>query len=84
MAKVWNKRMFKHIREQADVSSRKTLAAERGACPDAADYGMDERFSNKMAIAPTASVSIICGGASPGHRAECRQQLYTQDAVRLL
>lgn len=65
MAKVWNKRMFKHIREQADVSS-KTLAAERGACPDAADYGMDERFSNKMAIAPTASVSIICGGASPG------------------
>ena len=25
-----------------------------------------ERFSNKMAIAPTASISIICGGASPG------------------
>jgi ribonucleoside-diphosphate reductase alpha chain len=25
-----------------------------------------ERFSNKMAVAPTASVSIICGGASPG------------------
>jgi ribonucleoside-diphosphate reductase alpha chain len=50
---------------RTDASS-KTLAAERGACPDAADYGMDERFSNKMAIAPTASVSIICGGASPG------------------
>ncbi len=65
MAKVWNKRMFKHIREQADVAS-KTLAKERGACPDAADYGIEERFSNKMAIAPTASVSIICGGASPG------------------
>ena len=25
-----------------------------------------KRFSNKTAIAPTASISIICGGASPG------------------
>jgi ribonucleoside-diphosphate reductase alpha chain len=25
-----------------------------------------ERFSNKIAIAPTASISIICGGSSPG------------------
>ena len=25
-----------------------------------------ERFSSKMAIAPTASISIICGGSSPG------------------
>lgn len=65
MGKVWNTRMFKHIRAQADAAS-KTLAEERGACPDAADYGIMERFSNKMAIAPTASVSIICGGASPG------------------
>ena len=65
MAKVWNKKMFEHIRGQADTAS-KTLAAERGACPDAADYGVDERFSNKMAIAPTASISIICGGSSPG------------------
>jgi ribonucleoside-diphosphate reductase alpha chain len=65
MAKVWNKRMFKHIREQADAASR-LLAEERGPCPDAAEYGFMERFSNKMAIAPTASISIICGGASPG------------------
>ena len=65
MAKVWNKRMFKHIREQADDASR-TLAEERGPCPDAAEYGIMERFSNKMAIAPTASISIICGGSSPG------------------
>jgi ribonucleoside-diphosphate reductase alpha chain len=65
MAKVWNKKIFKHIREQADTASH-TLADERGACPDAADYGFNERFSNKMAIAPTASISIICGGASPG------------------
>ncbi len=65
VAKVWNKKMFRHIREQADTASR-VLAEERGACPDAAEYGFMERFSNKMAIAPTASISIICGGASPG------------------
>jgi len=65
MAKVWNNRMFKHIRAQADAASRK-LAQERGPCPDAAEYGIEERFSNKLAIAPTASISIICGGTSPG------------------
>ena len=65
IAKVWNKKMFRHIRTQADNASR-LLAEERGPCPDAAEYGFMERFSNKMAIAPTASISIICGGASPG------------------
>jgi ribonucleoside-diphosphate reductase alpha chain len=65
VAKAWNKKMFKHIRTQADDASR-LLAEERGPCPDAAEYGFMERFSNKMAIAPTASISIICGGASPG------------------
>ena len=65
MAKVWNKKIFQHIREGADAASKK-LAGERGACPDAAEYGIEERFSNKMAIAPTASISIICGGSSPG------------------
>ncbi|WP_365736585.1 ribonucleoside-diphosphate reductase subunit alpha [Reyranella sp.] len=65
MAKVWNKKMFKHIRSQCDAAS-KALAKERGACPDAADFGIEERFSHKLAIAPTASISIICGGASPG------------------
>jgi len=65
MAKVWNRRMFQHIKRHADDASQ-TLAHERGPCPDAADYGIMERFSNKMAIAPTASISIICGGASPG------------------
>jgi ribonucleoside-diphosphate reductase alpha chain len=65
MAKVWNRRIFQHIKRQADDASVK-LAGERGACPDAADYGIMERFSNKMAIAPTASISIITAGASPG------------------
>ena len=57
--------MFKHIREGANEASR-ILAEEKGACPDAAEFGIMERFSNKMAIAPTASISIICGGTSPG------------------
>jgi len=65
MAKIWNNRMFKHIRRHADTASQ-ILAAERGACPDAKDYGVAERFTNKLAVAPTASISIICGGASPG------------------
>jgi ribonucleoside-diphosphate reductase alpha chain len=65
LAKVWNRRMFKGIREAADAASR-ALAEERGPCPDAAEFGFMERFSNKLAIAPTASISIICGGASPG------------------
>jgi len=65
MAKVWNIKMFKHIRAGADAASKK-LARERGPCPDAADYGVEERFSHKIAIAPTASISIITGNTSPG------------------
>ena len=65
MSKAWNKKIFKKIQEGVDQAS-KDLAIERGACPDAAEYGFSERFSNKTAIAPTASISVICGGASPG------------------
>jgi ribonucleoside-diphosphate reductase alpha chain len=63
MAKSWNLRIFKHIKAQVDEASLH-LATERGPCPDAADMGVMERFSCKMAIAPTASISIICGGTS--------------------
>ncbi|MCA1939969.1 MAG: ribonucleoside-diphosphate reductase subunit alpha [Caenispirillum bisanense] len=65
MAKVWNRTIFKHVKTYVDAAS-KALAVERGPCPDAADYGFMERFSHKTAIAPTASISIICGGSSPG------------------
>lgn len=65
MAKVWNTRIFKHIRAQADAASA-VLAEERGACPDAEEYGLKERFSHKMSLAPTASISIIAGNSSPG------------------
>ena len=63
MAKSWNLRIFKHINAQVNEASMQ-LAVERGPCPDAADMGVMERFSCKMAIAPTASISIICGGTS--------------------
>jgi len=63
MAKAWNLKMFKHISAKANEASA-LLATERGACPDAAEQGVMERFSCKMAIAPTASISIICGGTS--------------------
>jgi ribonucleoside-diphosphate reductase alpha chain len=63
MAKSWNLKIFKHISAQANEASM-MLATERGPCPDAADRGVMERFSCKMAIAPTASISIICGGTS--------------------
>jgi ribonucleoside-diphosphate reductase alpha chain len=63
LAKSWNMKMFRHIRAGADEASM-MLATERGPCPDAADRGVMERFSCKMAIAPTASISIICGGTS--------------------
>ncbi len=63
MAKSWNLKVFKHISAQVNEASM-MLAKERGPCPDAADMGVMERFSCKMAIAPTASISIITGGTS--------------------
>jgi len=63
MAKSWNLRIFKHIAARAEEASM-VLATERGACPDAEERGVMERFSCKMAIAPTASISIIAGGTS--------------------
>jgi len=65
MAKVWNNKIFEHINKEVNAASV-LLAEERGACPDAAEVGVKERFSNKTSIAPTASISIICGNSSPG------------------
>jgi ribonucleoside-diphosphate reductase alpha chain len=63
MAKSWNLKIFKHISQSVNEASM-MLATERGACPDAEERGVMERFSCKTAIAPTASISIICGGTS--------------------
>ncbi len=61
----WNRVIFSHIKNHANAASKK-LAEIKGPCPDSVDGGTFERFSNKIAIAPTASISIIAGGASPG------------------
>jgi ribonucleotide reductase alpha subunit len=61
---AWNKKIFKHIQDRVEAADR-VLADERGPCPDAEEAGFHKRFSNKTSIAPTASISIICGGVSP-------------------
>jgi ribonucleoside-diphosphate reductase alpha chain len=63
LAKSWNLKMFRRIRREADAASV-ALAEQRGACPDAQECDIKARFSHKLAIAPTASISIICGGTS--------------------
>ena len=65
LAKALNIKIFSHLKTEMNYIS-KVLAEERGACPDAAAHGFMERFSNKLAQAPTATTSIICGGAAPG------------------
>lgn len=61
MAKVYNTKIFRSLRQDADAASQQ-LAVERGSCPDVPG----ERFSHKLAVAPTANISIICGGVSAG------------------
>lgn len=63
LAKAFNLRVFRHINQRVNDACR-VLADSRGSCPDAADAGQHRRFSNRTAIAPTASISIICGGTS--------------------
>ena len=63
LAKSWNIKFFKHLKKEADQASF-LLAVEKGACPDAKEKNVKARFSHKLAIAPTASISIICGGTS--------------------
>lgn len=65
LAKVWNKKIFQQLKKQADQSSQR-LGKEKGPCLDALQCGKVERFTHKMAVAPTASISVIAGNASPG------------------
>ncbi len=112
LAKSFNFKVFKHIKEAVDLASRK-IAIEKTPCLDNFDMIVDklikekeidikegfeeiykkyknalknnqiekdanltkiferikkegERFTHKTAIAPTASISEICGGCSPG------------------
>jgi ribonucleoside-diphosphate reductase alpha chain len=64
LAKSQNLRIFKHIRSKLDEANQQ-LAIERGTCPDAAEFGIMQRCSHVMAVAPNASSSIIMGNTSP-------------------
>jgi ribonucleoside-diphosphate reductase alpha chain len=59
-ARSLNKIVFSTIHKYAKQASV-NLADERGTCPD----GGNQRNSNVIAIAPTANISVICGGATP-------------------
>jgi ribonucleoside-diphosphate reductase alpha chain len=56
MAKSVNNKIFKSIRDQIDKKNIE-LANERGACPDAAEFGVNKRLSHTMAVAPNACQS---------------------------
>ncbi len=66
-AEQLNLEVFRLI-DQEVTEANHVLGRERGACLDALDVDPNStlRFSNCTAIAPTASISIICGGASAG------------------
>jgi ribonucleoside-diphosphate reductase alpha chain len=74
MASAANYDMFKHIKEDAERTTRE-LAVERGACPD--DDTASVRNAHLLAIAPNASSSIICGNTSPSIE-PYRANAYTQ------
>lgn len=79
IAKSWNNKMFRHISEEADKANIK-MGEELGEAPDRKHYYSRDHivepnkyavaplkyFSHCIAIAPTASISIICGETSPG------------------
>ena len=65
LSKAWNIKIFTLVKNQVDLAS-KMLAKQRGACLDAQDINLMERFTHKTAIAPTASISVIAGSTSPG------------------
>lgn len=74
-----NKAIFKHIREQLDTKNTE-LAIQRGPCPDAADHNVMVRNAHVMAIAPTASASIIMGNTSPSTEPYAAN-VYRQDTI---
>jgi len=77
VSKATNLRIFRHLSNQLNIANRE-LATERGEAPDAEGYGV--RFSHVMAIAPTASTSIIMGNTSPSIE-PFRGNTYRQDTL---
>jgi ribonucleoside-diphosphate reductase alpha chain len=66
IAEGFQRQVFQFLREASDKAS-KVIASEKGACPLSIEHGNgDERNICKMAVAPTASISILCGMVSQG------------------
>lgn len=62
MAEGLNRKIFNHLDDQS-LEASQILAYERGEAPDMVGTGL--RFAHRLAVAPNASSSIICGGVSP-------------------
>jgi ribonucleoside-diphosphate reductase alpha chain len=58
MSKLTNRDIFKYIKKECERADN-NLVLKRGACPDAAEFGIERRFSHHMAIAPNASSSPL-------------------------
>ena len=79
MSKLTNRDIFKYIKKECERADN-NLVLKRGACPDAAEYGIERRFSHHMAIAPNASSSLIMGNTSPSIE-PYRANVFRQDTL---
>ena len=79
MAKLTNRDIFKHISKECKRADT-LLFLKRGACPDAAEFGIERRFSHHMAVAPNASSSLIMGNTSPSIE-PYRANVFRQDTL---
>ena len=79
MAKLTNRDIFKYIKKECERADN-ILVLKRGACPDAAEYGIERRFSHHMAVAPNASSSLIMGNTSPSIE-PYRANVFRQDTL---
>lgn len=78
IAKSYNIRIFRQIRQMLNIANEE-LAIRRGPAP-VLEGKMNGRFSHVMAIAPTASTSIILGNVSPSIE-PVRANVYRQDTL---
>jgi len=76
-ASSFNNKAFSFIKNRADITTR-LLGAERGEAPDM--KGSGKRNAHLLAVAPNASSSIICGGASPSIEPN-RANVYTHKTL---
>lgn len=67
-SRKFNRRFFKEFNAHNHAANVQ-LGKLKGPCPDWENANMEGdplRFTNTSAVAPTASISIICGGATAG------------------